>query len=108
MGSSCGSVGRAVASDTIHSYNPILSNPCWKVNGRHGSKESSAPTILQPRGQIPSTTSTLYIVQITYLSFELKCEMNLNKQKEAGIGPYFVLMIMLDVATNLASTELFS
>ena len=32
---------------------------------------------------------SIYIVQIVYLSFELECEKNENKQKEAGIGPFF-------------------
>ena len=44
-----------------------------------------------PRVRVPSTPSTLfsiYIVQIVYLSFELECEKNENKQKEAGIGPF--------------------
>ena len=31
---------------------------------------------------------SIYIVQIVYLSFELECEKNENKQKEAGIGPF--------------------
>ena len=32
---------------------------------------------------------SIYIVQIVYLSFVLECEKNENKQKEAGIGPFF-------------------
>ena len=54
--------------------------------------DSSAPAILLPRVCVPSTPTTLlsiYIVQIVYLSFELECEKNENKQKEAGIGPFF-------------------
>ena len=31
---------------------------------------------------------SIYIVQIVYLSFELECEKNENKQKEAWIGPF--------------------
>ena len=31
----------------------------------------------------------MYIVQIVYLPFELECDKNENKQKEAGIGPFF-------------------
>ena len=52
----------------------------------------SAPSILLPRVRVPSTPSTLfsiYIVQIVYLSFELECEKNENKQKEARIGSFF-------------------
>ena len=52
----------------------------------------SAPSIMPPQVRVPSTPSTLfsiYIVQIVYLSFELECEKNKNKQKEAGIGPFF-------------------
>ena len=51
--------------------------------------ESSALTIQRPRVRIPCTTSTLfsiYKVEIIYLSFELECEKNENKQKEFGIG----------------------
>ena len=51
----------------------------------------SAPSILPPRVRVPSTPSMLfsiYIVQIVYLSYELQCEMNENKEKEAGIGPF--------------------
>ena len=33
---------------------------------------------------------SIYIVQNAYLSFELECEKNENKQKEAGIGPFFL------------------
>ena len=33
---------------------------------------------------------SIYIVQIVNLSFELECEKNENKQKEAGIGPFFL------------------
>ena len=32
---------------------------------------------------------SIYIVQTVYLSIEFKCEKNENKQKEAGIGPFF-------------------
>ena len=58
----------------------------------HRPVDSSAPSILPPRVRLQSTPSTLfsiYIVQIVYLSFELECEKNKNKQKEAGIGPFF-------------------
>ena len=58
----------------------------------YSSVDSSAPSIMLPRVRVPSTPSTLfsiYIVQIVYLSFELECEKNKNKQKEAGIGPFF-------------------
>ena len=33
---------------------------------------------------------SIYIVQIVYLSFELECEKNENKQKEAGIGQFYL------------------
>ena len=55
--------------------------------------DSSAPSILLPQVQVPSTPSTLfsiYIVQIVYLSIGLECEKNENKQKEAVIGPLFL------------------
>ena len=49
--------------------------------------DSSAPTILPPRVQVPSTQSTLlsFIVSVLYLP----CKKNKNKQKEAGFGPFF-------------------
>ena len=49
------------------------------------------PSILLPWVRVPSTPSTLfstYIAQIVCLSFELECEKNENKQKEAGNGPF--------------------
>ena len=49
--------------------------------------DSSAPSILPPWVRVPSAFS-IYIVQIVYFSFELECESNENKQKEAGIGPF--------------------
>ena len=55
----------------------------------HCSVDSSAPSILPPWVWVPSTPSLLfwiYIVQIVNLSFELECEKNENKQKEARIG----------------------
>ena len=62
------------------------------VGCRHSSLDLSAPSILPPRVWVPTTPSTLfsiYIVQIVYLSIELECEKNKDKQKEAGIGPFF-------------------
>ena len=59
---------------------------------RHSSVDLSAPSILPPQVQVPSTPSmvfSIYIVQIVYLSFELECEKNENKQKVAGISPFF-------------------
>ena len=55
---------------------------------RYSSLDSSAPSIMPPRVRVPCFLS-IYIVQIVYLSFELECEKNENKQKEAGIGPFF-------------------
>ena len=58
---------------------------------RHSSVDFSVPSILSPQAQVPSTPSMLfsiYIVQILYLSVELECEKNENKQKEAAIGPF--------------------
>ena len=51
------------------------------LGSRHSSLDLSAPTILQPKVQIPSTTSTLF-----QNIFELWCEKDESKQKEAGIG----------------------
>ena len=62
------------------------------MNECHSSVDSSAPSILPPRVQVPSTQSMLYsinIVQIVYLSFELEIKKNENKQKEAEIGSFF-------------------
>ena len=70
-------------------YWNVKNNCIWGC--RSSSVDSSAPSILPPLVWVPSTPSTLfsiYIVQIVYLSFELECEKNKNKQKEAGIGPY--------------------
>ena len=53
---------------------------------RHSSFDWSAPTILPPRVQIPSTPSMLlsFIVFVLYLL----CEKNKNKQKEARFGTF--------------------
>ena len=47
---------------------------------------------------------SIYIVQIVYLSFELECEKNENKQKEAGIGP-FLKKIVLFVSKDLKNEK---
>ena len=55
---------------------------------RHSSVDLSAPSILLPRVRVPRTPSTLfsiYIVQIPYLSLELECKKNENKQKETHL-----------------------
>ena len=46
-----------------------------------------------PGFKVPNTPFMLfsiYIVQIVYLSHELECEKNKIKQKEAGIGQFFL------------------
>ena len=58
---------------------------------RHSSVDLSAPSILTSQVWVPSTPSmhfSIYKVQIVYLSRELECENNENKQKEDGIGPF--------------------
>ena len=63
---------------------------------RYSSVDSSAPSIMLPRVQVPSTPSLLLsvcIVQIVYLSFELECDKNQSKQKEAGIAHFKKLRI---------------
>ena len=65
---------------------------CW-----HSSVDSSAPTILLPRVQVPSTPSTnCYIVFMLYLS----CEKNENKQKEAGFGPFLKYVWTFTLVTS--------
>ena len=64
----------------------------------HSSVDLSAPFIVHPWVRVPSRPSTLfsiYIFQIVYLSFELDCEKNENKQKEAEVGPLFKKYITL-------------
>ena len=53
--------------------------------GRHSSVVSSAPTILRLWVRIPSTPSTLF----QFVLLRLQHEKDENKQKEAGIGPFF-------------------
>ena len=65
----------------------------------HISVDSSVPYIPLPQVQVPSTPFMLfsiYIVQIVYLSFELECDRNENKQKEAGIGPFLPSQYVVD------------
>ena len=58
-----------------------------KLGGcRHSSVDSSAPTILTPWVQIPSTTSM--VLSFIVVMIDLSCEKNKNKQKEAGLGPF--------------------
>ena len=78
----------------LHNYIDRFTWSAFLIFSRHkifrdSSKELSA--ILEPRVLIPSTTSKLFSihkVQIIYLSFDLECEKNKNKQKEAGIGRF--------------------
>ena len=56
----------------------------------HSSVDLSVPSILLPQVRVPSTPFTFFSIYIVNLSFELECEENENKQKEAvGIGPFF-------------------
>ena len=61
------------------------SNESKQKRGRHSSVVSSVPTILRPRVWVPSTPSTLF----QFVLLKLYRENNENKQKEAGIGPFF-------------------
>ena len=60
------------------------------LGGRHCSVVSSAPTILRPWVRIPSTPSMLFSICI-----EIVMRKNKNKQKEAGIGPFFKKQLYL-------------
>ena len=55
-----------------------------REGGRHSSMVLSAPTILWPRVQIPSTPS----MRFQFVLLELYWEKNENKEKEAKIGPF--------------------
>ena len=52
---------------------------------RHSSVDSSLPSILPPRVQVPSTPSAFLSIYIWIVS----CGKDENKQKEAGIGQFF-------------------
>ena len=56
--------------------------------GRHSSMVWSAPNILQPWAQIPSTLSRLFSICI-----EIVTRKERNKRKEAGIGPFLKFFI---------------
>ena len=58
---------------------------------RHSSVDLSAPAILPPRIQVPSTPSILFsfIVFVLYLSREK----NENKLKEARFGPFKITIV---------------
>ena len=43
-------------------------------------------------------TFSIYIVQIVFLSFEMECEKNGNKQKEAGMGPFLKKSFVIEPA----------
>ena len=53
---------------------------------RHSSVDSSVPTILLPRVQVPSRPSTLLYFTVKFVLY-LSCENNENK-KVAGFGPF--------------------
>ena len=58
---------------------------------RHSSVDSSAPSILLLRVQLPSMPSMLFSIIVKfviYLSMQCEKRTNLNK-KEAGLGPFF-------------------
>ena len=57
------------------------------MGGRHNSVVLSAPTILWPWVQIPSTPSMLFLICIEIVARKEK----INK-KEAGIGPFKKLL----------------
>ena len=84
-----------------------------KLGCRHSSVESCAPSILPPQGSSPKHTIYAFsidIVQIVYLSFELECEKNENKQNKAGIGPFLkkieklLELLLLDFLFYLCSS----
>ena len=64
---------------------PFPLNYFLKQGGRYSSMVSSAPTILRPWVQIPSTPSKLF----QFVLLKLYRENDENQQKEAGIGPFF-------------------
>ena len=78
---------------TSTSFNLTLTQQIFKDPNRpkwgcsHSSVDSSASTILLIWVQVPSTPSTL----LSFMEFVLylTCEKNKNKQKEAGLGPFF-------------------
>ena len=55
---------------------------------RHSSVDSSAPTILPPQVRVPSTRSMILSLTVKFVLY-LSREKNENKQKEAGLGPFF-------------------
>ena len=57
---------------------------------RHGSVDSSVPSILPPRVRVPSTPSMLlsiYILQFTIYILHLE---KMKIKREVGIGPFFL------------------
>ena len=81
-----------------------LTNNSW-VGCRDSSVDLSLPRVWVP--STPSMLFSIYIVQIVYLSFELDCEKNENKQKEAGIGPFFKIQTTLGSSSRQRGRLLF-
>ena len=73
------------------------------MGGRHSSVVSSAPTILRPRVRFPSTPSMLLSICIIKIVSRKKRK---NKQKEAGIGPFFKKKVLSITSSNGHSTHL--
>ena len=63
--------------------------------GRDSSMDPSGPTILRPRVQIPSTISMLQF------EFLVHYEMDDNKQKEPGIGPFSKTSLTCSITCTL-------
>ena len=79
-------------------------------NSLNSSVDLSAPFILPPWVWLPITPSTLfsiYKVQIVYLSLELECEKNENKQKEAGMANFKNNSLTLDYSIKISLLRLY-
>ena len=59
-----------------------------KSECRNSSVDSSAPSYLLPRVRVPSLLFLFFSIYIVYLSFELECEKNENKQKRGLDVPF--------------------
>ena len=67
------------------------------MGGHHSSVVLSAPTILRPRVQIPSTPSMLF----QFVLLKLYRENNENKQKEAGMAHLKKIMRLAPCTTSM-------
>ena len=66
--------------------------------------DSSAPAILPPQVQVPSTSSKQLSFMVKF-GLYLSCEKNENKHKDAGFGPFLLKNDVFKIEIRLIGTK---